>query len=71
MNTITIPRSFSKGDLVIVPRAEYESLKSRVIPEYIPTVSERRAIARARRNFHAGKTISLAQLKRELARPSR
>lgn len=67
MNTITIPKGFAKGDLVIIPRTEYESLKSRVVPEYTPTPAERRALARARREFREGKTIPLAQLKRELA----
>lgn len=68
MNAITIPKSsFSKGDLIIVPRAEYESLKARAVPEFTPTKADLRALARGRRNFRAGKTISLAQLKRDLA----
>lgn len=41
--------------------------KARAVPEYMPTASEKRALARARRNFRAGKTISLAQLERDLA----
>ena len=67
MNTITIPKSFARGGLVIVPQAEYESLKARAVPEFTPTKADLNALARARRNFRAGKTISLVQLKRDLA----
>ncbi|HEY4501106.1 MAG TPA: hypothetical protein VJI70_02460 [Candidatus Paceibacterota bacterium] len=68
MNAITIPRStFARGDLVIVPLAEYESLKSRAVPEFTPTKADLKTLERARRNFRAGKSISLAQLKRDLA----
>ncbi len=72
MTTLTIPKTFrGSDDLIVIARKEYESLKARVVPEYMPTPSERRAIARARRNFRAGKTISLAQLERELAHRDR
>ena len=48
MNAITIPKnSFVKVDMVMLPRTEYESLKTRMVREYIPTPSERRALARA------------------------
>lgn len=67
MNTITIPKGFARGGFVIVPQAEYESLKARAVPEFTPTKSDLLALTRARRNFRAGKTISLAQLKRDLA----
>ena len=72
MNTITIPKGFAKGGFVIVPQAEYESLKSRAIPVYMPTPAERRMIARARARMHknraAGKLIPLRVLERDLAR---
>lgn len=68
MNTITIPRSFSKGDLVIVPRAEYEELCARPpVREFKPTKDDLRALARMRKNRAAGKLISLDVLKRDLA----
>lgn len=68
MTTMTIPKTFRKSDdLVILSRTEYESLKSRVVPEFTPTKGDLLALARARRNFRAGKSISLAQLKRDLA----
>lgn len=66
MNTITIPKGF-----VILPRAEYESLKARVVPEYTPTAAERRMIVRARtrmqKNRAEGKLLTLDELKRKLA----
>lgn len=72
MTTITIPKQLAAGsDLIVLRRSEYESMKARLIPEYTPTPAERRAIVRARRNFRTGKTISLAQLKRDLARRDR
>ena len=69
MNAITIPKSsFAKGDLVVVSRAEYEELRARPpVREFTPTKTDLVALAKARRNFHAGKSISLAQLKRDLA----
>lgn len=68
MTTMTIPKTFrGSDDLVILSRTEYESLKSRVVPIFTPTKADLSALTRARRNFRAGKTISLAQLKRDLA----
>lgn len=68
MNIITIPKiNFSLGDLVIVPRVEYESLMARAVPEFTPTKEDLKALAQGRRDFRAGKTISLAQLKHDLA----
>ena len=70
--TLTMPKPLrANDDLVVIPRKEYESLKARAVPEYTPTPAERRTIARARKNFAAGKTISLAQLKDDLARRGR
>ena len=73
MATITIPRELAKkGDLVVISRNEYESLKSRVISEYTPTLAERRALIRARnrmrKNRAAGKLLTIDELKRKLAR---
>lgn len=70
MTTITIPGKFpALGDLIAIPREEYEALRARPsVREYTPTPAERRALTRARRNFRAGKTISLAQLERDLDR---
>ena len=66
MTTVAIPKGF-----VILPRAEYESLKARVIPEYTPTPVERRALACARARMHknraTGKMVSLDVLEQDLA----
>jgi len=63
MTTIAIPRGF-----VVLPRAEYEELRARPsVREFKPTKSDLLALERGRRNYRAGKTISLTQLKRDLA----
>ncbi len=72
MTTITIPRQFAAGtDLIVLRRSEYEAMKARMIPEYMPTPAERRSLARSRAHMHknrvAGKLISLDVLKRDLA----
>ena len=70
MNVVTIPKKFRpKDELVLIPRKEYESLKARVIPEVPMTSSEKKALARARISFKAGKMLSLDDFRREMARP--
>ena len=68
MTTITIPKELArKDDLIIVPRKQYEALlKRRVLKEFIPTATEKRALARALKNFRAGKTLSYNELVRKL-----
>lgn len=47
------------GDLVLVPRKEYESfLEFKKIKEFTPTLAERKALKRAELNFKKGKTLS-------------
>ena len=64
MNTynVTIPKDLARmGDLVLVPRKEYESfMEYRKIKEFFPTIAERRALRRAERNLKKGKTLSIA-----------
>lgn len=68
MAPITIPKGFAKGGFVIIPQAEYEKLCARPpVREFKPTKADLQALTRARRNFRAGKSISLAQLERDLA----
>jgi len=72
MNLITIPKKLAgKGDLVVLPRDEYESLKARVVPEVRMTVGEKKALARARKAFKEGKLLSLDAFKQEMGRPRR
>ena len=70
MNVITIPRKLAqKGDLVVVPRREYEALV-RKQPKYIPvvglTASEKRMIARSEKEFVRGEYLTLEELEHEL-----
>ena len=47
------------GDLVLVPRKEYESfLEFKKIKEFTPTVAQKRALMRAERNYKKGKSLS-------------
>lgn len=70
MTTITIPKKLARqGDLVVIPRKEYEDLlKNRRagVSEFIPTAAERKALIRAEKNFSAGKTLSYNELVRKL-----
>ncbi len=57
---VTIPKALSRmGDLVLVPRKEYESfLEFKKIREYIPTKAQKRALVKAELNFKKGKSLS-------------
>jgi len=70
MNTynITIPKSLAQmGDLVLVPRKEYESfLQFKRIKEYIPTRAEKASLKRARLNFKKGNYLTFNELKSKL-----
>lgn len=75
MTTITIPKSSArKKELIAVPREEYEAytawlkrLKSSRV--FDPTISDKRALQRARKNLAKGKALTLADLERELDTP--
>ena len=74
MGTVTIPKELTKkGDLVVIPRSEYEEFLSfrRAFRITQPTKAEKRAIDRGRKEFRQGKFIALEKLKNELARRSR
>lgn len=66
--TITIPKQLTKqGELVVVPRKEYEELLMfRQMKEFTPTPAQKRALARAERNFLMGKTLSYHELIQKL-----
>lgn len=68
MALITIPKKLAnKDDLVVIPRKEYDFLLSiKKFREFIPTVSEKKALARARKNFFKGNITTLNKLKNEL-----
>ena len=70
MTTITIPKSQSKnGDLVAIPREEYEELMhlKKIIPMFKPTKAERNAIARGERAVRQGQFKPWSEVKNELA----
>ena len=55
------------GDLVLVPRKEYESLLIlRKYKEYTPTPAEKRALRRAELSLKKGKTLSYDELTTKL-----
>lgn len=60
MKVITIPKQLSQeGDLVIIPRREYERLlQLKQIREFKPTARQKDALKRAERNLKKGKTLS-------------
>lgn len=68
MTTVTIPKEFSKASqLVAVPRFVYEKYaaiqqKIKKAKTFRATVSERRLIARGRREFKQGKFVSLNEI---------
>lgn len=66
MTTITIPQKLAqKGDLVIVPRQEYEDLLA-LRQEFTPTAVQRRALRQAEKNLTQGRTLSYHELTRRL-----
>lgn len=68
MNTITIPKKIaSQGDLVVIPRREYEALlELKKFKEFSPSAAQKEALARAERNFQKGRALSYHELVRKL-----
>lgn len=68
MTIPSIPKKLAaKGGLVLVPKEEYKALlKQRVFEEFTPTIAQKRALARALKNFRAGKTLSYDEFVRKL-----
>ncbi|MBI3046529.1 MAG: hypothetical protein HYY86_03290 [Candidatus Harrisonbacteria bacterium] len=68
MNTVTIPKNLAKkGDLVVLPRREYEALlKLKKVKEFIPTVAQKRALFRARKNRKDGVYLTINELRKKL-----
>lgn len=65
MPIVTIPQP--KDDLVVLPRREYEALlELKKIREFTPSAKHKRALARAEKNYRAGKTLSIDELKQKL-----
>ena len=68
MTLITIPKKLAqKGELALVPRKEYEEfLKFKAIKTFRMTPAQKRALAKAHRDFAKGRYLTLEQLKREM-----
>jgi hypothetical protein len=67
MNLITIPKKMVKNDdLVVLPRKEYERLLARLVPEFSPTATDKRELARARKNKASGNYLTINELERKL-----
>lgn len=68
MNTVTIPKKIAgKGDLIVVPRKEYEALlELKKIREFTPTAAQKKALVQARKNRREGKYLTFNGLKKEL-----
>jgi hypothetical protein len=68
MTTVTIPQELAKrGDLVVIPRKEYEALlEFKKIKEFAPTAAQKKSLFRAERNFRNGKTIPYDALVKKL-----
>jgi hypothetical protein len=60
MKALTIPKALSKqGELVVIPRREYEQLIAlKKIREFRPTARQKAALKRAERNLKMGKALS-------------
>ncbi len=65
---ITIPRELTKsGELVVIPRREYENLLAlKQIREFQPTAAQKRALRSAERNLQLSRTLSLNAALKEL-----
>ena len=65
---ITIPKHLiNAGDLVVLPRKEYEALLGvKKIKEFKPTSSQKKALMKAEINLKKGKTISYDELASKL-----
>jgi hypothetical protein len=71
MTIITIPKELAKkGDLVLVPKSEYREFLNfrKLIKTAKSTKSEKKAIARGRREIKSGQYLPWSGFKNELAR---
>jgi hypothetical protein len=63
MSVITVPKEMAQYiDLVILPKREYDELRARTpVCDFVPTVTQKRALARAENNFRRGRTLTYDQ----------
>lgn len=73
MNVITIPKKLAqKGDLVVIPRKEYEELAAlrKAIPVGMPSREEMRTIRRGEKEIREKKYTPWSMIRHELGRSS-
>ena len=69
MNMVaTISRQVTKGEeLVVIPRREYDELQElKQIREFTPTLAQKRALERGRKNRMLGNFLTIDELGRKL-----
>ena len=72
MNLITIPKELAKkGDLVIIPRQEYEEFSlwqktKKSFKTFTPTAADKLILKKAREDYKKGKYITIDELKKKL-----
>ena len=72
MTTITIPKTTKKDkELIAIPKNAYDAFLAwqkmvKSIPTFKPTVAEKRALLRGRKNFAKGEYVRFEDLKHEL-----
>lgn len=72
MTTITIPKKIDKNqELVVIPKKAFEEFlawqkKIGSIKTFTPTASERKALARARKNLAKSEYLTLDELRKSL-----
>lgn len=72
MTSLTIPKELAKkGELVIIPRKEYEEFSSwrkfmGSFKTFTPTSAEKRALKKARGDYKKGKYLTIDELKHKL-----
>lgn len=69
MTAVTIPReSAEKGDLVLIPRKEYEALLlgRRKVKTFKPSATQKKALEEARKQLARGAFFTLKELRHEL-----
>lgn len=73
MITLILPENITKGnkDFVAVPKETYEKFlmwqkNVQHVKTYVPTTADKKSLAKARKNFAAGKSVTLKQLRHDL-----
>jgi PHD/YefM family antitoxin component YafN of YafNO toxin-antitoxin module len=68
MVILTIPKKLTKkGDLVVIPRKEYEGLMAlKKTREFVPSSAQKSALLRAKKSLKQGKTLSYNELASKL-----